>query len=164
MQHPIHLNTLNDEIITSSHKALLPMTQLPLKARETIIFLKLKKALLWISTFGNNRYVFTFNINEVNIIESISNEAILQGTRDKSNGLYLVDMKSNEIMTELKPDTSLANHIYEKRSNRNLVMYYYRGGPAKATWIATIKGINLQHGLDSQQNSSRNTYRDLSTQ
>ena len=33
----------NGEIIESSHKALLPMTQLPLKAREAIIFPKLKK-------------------------------------------------------------------------------------------------------------------------
>ena len=149
MQHPIQLHMPNGEIITSSHKALLPMTQLPIKAREAIVFPKLRKALLSVSTLCNNGCTATFDSKEVNIIGDKDNKVLLKGIQ--KNNLYLVDMKNNDIMTESKPDTSLANHepctvyianhVYENKSNTDLVMLYHQAcwSPAKATWIAAIK-------------------------
>ena len=66
---------------------------------------------------------------------------MLQGTQ--KNNLYELDMKSNEIMTDPNPDTSLANHVYENKSNMDLVKYYHQAcwSPAKATWITAIKTL-----------------------
>ena len=138
MQHPIQLHMPNGEIIKSSHKALLPMTQLPLKAREAIIFPKLRKSLLSVSTLCNNGCTTTFDMNGVKVIDK-ENKVLLKGKQ--KNNLYLVDMKNDDIMTEIKPDTSLANHVYENKSNIDLVMHYHQAcwSPAKATWIAAIK-------------------------
>ena len=112
----------NGEVIESPYKALLPMTQLPPKAREAIIFPKLKKALLSVSTLCNNGCKVIFDSKSVNV-EGNSNQIMLQGTQ--KDNLYLLDIKSNEIMTDPNPDTSLANHVYEKKSNMDLVMHYY---------------------------------------
>ena len=129
----------NGEVLESSHKALLPMTQLPIKAREAIIFPKLKKALLSVRTLCNNGFKAIFDSKGVKIVEEKSNQMILQGTQ--TNNVYELDMKSNEIMTEPNPDTSMANHVYENKSNMDLVKYYHQAcwSPAKATWITAIK-------------------------
>ena len=52
-----------------------------------------------------------------------------------------MDIKSNDIMTKIKPDTLLANHVYENKSNIDLVMHYHQAywSPAKAIWISAIR-------------------------
>ena len=83
MQHPIQLHMPNGEIIKSPHKALLPMTQLPLKATEAIIFPKLRKALLSVSTLCNNGCTATFDSKGVDIVEDKGNKVLLKYIQKK---------------------------------------------------------------------------------
>ena len=123
MQQKIYLHMPNVEVIESSHKAILPMTHFPLKAIEAITFPKSEKALLSVSTLCNNGCKAIFDSKGVDIIEEKGNKIILQSIQ--KNILYLLDMKSNEIMTDPNPDTLLANHVYENKSNMDLVVYYH---------------------------------------
>ena len=82
MQYPIQLHMPNGEIITSSHKELLPMTQVPIKAREAIVSPKLRKALLSVSTLCNNGCTATFDKQKIYIYHNV--KIIMQGTRQKS--------------------------------------------------------------------------------
>ena len=54
MHNPVQLQMPNGDKIISTHKALLPLLQLPLKAREAIIFPKLNTNLLSVGTFCDN--------------------------------------------------------------------------------------------------------------
>ena len=142
MHIPVQLQMPNGDRIESTHKALLPLPQLPLKAREAIIFPKLKTNLLSVGTFCDNGCTAKFDRNNVKITQD--KQEILCGERN-SKGLYQIDMATNDIMTDNNPDTSLANnvyqtkphesHVFETKSNVDLVKYYHQScwSPSKTT-------------------------------
>ena len=155
MHNPVQLQMPNGDRIESTHKALLPLPQLPIKAREAIIFPKLKTNLLSVGTFCDNGCKATFDKNNVKITHN--KQDILCGERN-SKGLYQIDMANNDIMKDNNPDTSFAHHVYdtksdeivvesyashvfETKSNVDLVKYYHQAcwSPSKTTWVKAIK-------------------------
>ena len=112
MHNAVQLQMPNGDRIESTHKALLPIPQLPLKAREAIIFPKLKTNLLSVGTFCDNGCEATFDKSKVKITHN--NKKILCGERN-SKGLYQIDMANNDIMKDNNPDTSFANHVYDTK-------------------------------------------------
>ena len=87
----------NGEIITSTHTALLPQHNLPHNARKAHIFPGLKKPLVSIGTLCDNKCVAVFDAQRVTIYNQTNRQIIMQGNRDATTGLYMIDMVMNQL-------------------------------------------------------------------
>ena len=66
----------------------------------------------------------------------------MKGGCDVNTGLYIIELETNNEMTEpTVPDNLFASNIYKYKSKQNIVIYLYQAcwSPAKRTWISAIK-------------------------
>ena len=128
----------NGEVITSTHTALLPCTNIPLAARKAHIFPGLKTALLSIGTFCDHGCNATFTEGNVTITNKDTGKVLMKGWRCPKTTLYMINLTTDpqSIMTELNtPDMDCANNVYECTSKQNLVDYLHA-----SAWSPTTSG------------------------
>ena len=122
---PIPIKMPNEEIITSSHIALLPQHNLPEKARQAHIFPGLQKPLISIGTLCDNNYIAVFDKKRVTIYDKLTRQTVMQGHRDPNTTLYMINMAAplRAIKNQDIPNTLRANHVYETKSKHELTLF-----------------------------------------
>ena len=118
----------NGKTINSTHTTLMPITGLPLKAREAHIFPGLKNwALLSIGTFCDNECIAIFNDKHMIIKNKLTQEVLMKGGRDPNTTMYMLELHNNSIMTENSiPDTLFGGNVYAYKAKLDLVLYFHR--------------------------------------
>ena len=128
----------NGEVITSTHTALLPCTNIPLAARKAHIFPGLKTALLSIGTFCDHGCTATFTQGNVTITNTATGTVLMKGRRCPQSRLYMLKLNNNQqsVMTEQPfPEIDCANNVHECTSKQNLVDYLHA-----SAWSPTTSG------------------------
>ena len=98
--HPITITLSNGDIISSTHIALLPQTNISYAARHAHILPHLTKPLISIGTLCNNNCVTVFDTNQVTIYNKYTHQTLMTGQHDPVTTLYMINMiKTPTIMT-----------------------------------------------------------------
>ena len=84
----------NEEIITSTHIALLPQNNLPDKAHKAHIFPGLQKPLISIGTLSDNNCIAVFDEKRVTIYDQTTRQIVMKGHIDPRNTFYMINMKA----------------------------------------------------------------------
>ena len=142
----------------SSHTALIDAPHLPLAVRQAHIFPSMRnKALLSLGQFCDNGYDVALSQSSIHIIHHHDSSLSLHGTRDPSNGMWIVDISAAALRPS-KPSptrtTPQVNNVYELNKKRDIVTYLHKAAfsPVPSTWIEAIdKGFfNTWPGLTAQ--------------
>ena len=117
----------NEEIITSTHTALLSHQDLPIQARKAQIFPGLNKDPPSNGTLFNHVCEATFNDKSVLILNKGSEKNIIKGTRYPHSNLYILNLtQQNKLMTEFTtPDEYFVGSAYKCKSKITLVYYHH---------------------------------------
>ena len=140
--NPLPIRMPNEEIITSTHTALLSKQDLPIQARNTHLFTGLNKALLPIGILCDNGCQYKFDYKSVFILNKGSGKVIMKSTRYPRSNLYMLKFtQKNKQMTELTtPDEYFAGSVYKCKSKGTLVDYHHASFwiPTKCVWGKAI--------------------------
>ena len=118
--HHIPITLPNEYIISSTHIAILPQTNLPDAARRAHIFPHLTKPLISIGTLCNNKCITVFDTNQVTIYDIDTHQPVMTGQCNLVTTLYIINMTATPtIMTSPPlPDSFFAYHVYETKLNK----------------------------------------------
>ena len=157
---PVGISVIQPDgsIMQSSHTALIDAPHLPLAVRQAHIFPSMRnKVLLSLGQFCDNGYDVALSQSDIHIIHHHDCSLSLHGTRDPSNGMWIVDISaaalrpSNPSPTRTTPQV---NNVYELNKKRDIVTYLHKAAfsPVPSTWIEAIdKGFfNTWPGLTAQ--------------
>eukprot|EP00804_Cyclotella_cryptica_P016849 CCRYP_001818-RA/>CCRYP_001818-RA protein AED:0.39 eAED:0.38 QI:0/-1/0/1/-1/1/1/0/475 len=151
--------TATGDTSTTTSTALLPMTQLPMAARETHILPNLQASLMSVSVLANNGCTTIFHPYHKGVTVhgpgginlTLTTEALLQGWRDP-DGLWRVplttkvtDLTAHTIALDRPAPPIAAYSVYELPSTEKVVRFLHAalGFPTKATMLAAARKGNL---------------------
>ena len=93
---PLKVTLPNGQQITSSQSCVLPLPALPLPAKTANIFPAMNnKALLSLGKFCDHNYIVTLTKDKIMIQNKDDLNLSLQGHRDFSTGMWLIDLKGH---------------------------------------------------------------------
>ena len=114
----------------SSHTALIDAPHLPLVVRKAHIFPTMKnKALLSLGKFHDNGYEVALAKSAIHIIHQHEASLSLHGTWEPSNGMWIVDISTNDLQPPYASPASTApqvNNVYELNKKRDIVTYLHK--------------------------------------
>ena len=140
----------------ASHTYDLVIARLPPKVAKAHIFPFMKhKALLLLGQYCDNWYEVHLTSETLYITHMIDASLSLQGYRDKSTGMWTIDILDEPNRTDSRVQTTRiqANNVYEYKKKQDIVTYLYKAmlSPVKSTWIKAINAgvLNTWPGFTS---------------
>ena len=117
----------NISTISSTHVGILPYENLPDKVRIVQIFPDLQKCLMHLGQRCDARMEITLISDCIIVLDQKSNKKVLQGTREKNDGMWYLDLIDNPLFHKTidNPSVHKANSVYECNKKRHRKVFIY---------------------------------------
>ena len=123
---PASIQTHNDQLLQSTHVALLKDKYLPLKSREAHILSGLSKALIPIGILCENGCIAFFDDASVAIINKKYGKTLVCGGRYNRLYLFILELQAPDLMTNTtSPKTLSTTKVCKCKSKFQFIDYHH---------------------------------------